>query len=176
MLDRERLIKLLNMTESQYDAEALIAIRRSNALLRKSKTSWAELLAQPHQPAKASPPSSPSPETGPERKPNTEPRQKPANWGADLYGDEPSIPPVAPAKDKAANDKAAARARIRSIPIFYRLMFFPIWAVSETYVTSVHKERFGTQLVSIIAPLAVGAFTGLVWFAIVKAVVKILGG
>jgi hypothetical protein len=28
MLDRERLIKLLNLTESEYDAEALSAIRR----------------------------------------------------------------------------------------------------------------------------------------------------
>src|SRR5713101_6237128 len=44
MVDRSRLVKLLNITESQHDAEALAAIRRSNDLLRRSKTSWVELL------------------------------------------------------------------------------------------------------------------------------------
>ena len=52
-LDRERLIKLLNLTESEYDAEALNAIRSSNAFLRKHRTTWAALLALPQEPAKA---------------------------------------------------------------------------------------------------------------------------
>jgi hypothetical protein len=50
MVDRSRLVKLLNMTDSQHDAEALSAIRRSNDLLRRSNTSWAELLILPDQP------------------------------------------------------------------------------------------------------------------------------
>jgi hypothetical protein len=54
-IDRERLIRLLRMTESNRDAEALIAIRKSNELLRANGMSWSDLIAPPpqalHQPA-----------------------------------------------------------------------------------------------------------------------------
>jgi hypothetical protein len=43
-IDRERLVRLLRMTESDQDAEALIAIRKSNDLLRAHKTSWARTI------------------------------------------------------------------------------------------------------------------------------------
>src|SRR3981189_3650524 len=52
-LKRDQLIKLLNLTGSEYDAEALNAIRRSNALLRKHRATWADLLALPQEPAQA---------------------------------------------------------------------------------------------------------------------------
>ena len=38
-IDRERLIRLLRMTESDRDAEALIAIRKSNAMLKANGAS-----------------------------------------------------------------------------------------------------------------------------------------
>ena len=87
MLDRGLLVKLLNMTESQHDAEALAAIRRSNDLLRRSKTTWTELLAPPTKPETA-----PAP---PKAQPRSAPRQKSAGWGSDLWGDEPALPPAA---------------------------------------------------------------------------------
>jgi hypothetical protein len=43
-LNRDQLIKLLNLTGSEYDAEALNAIRRANALLRKHRATWADLV------------------------------------------------------------------------------------------------------------------------------------
>jgi hypothetical protein len=43
-LDRERLIKLLNLTGSEYDAEALSATRRSNVLLCRHRTTWRSCL------------------------------------------------------------------------------------------------------------------------------------
>jgi len=46
-VDRDRLIKLLNMTGSSHDSEALSAIRLSNELLRQTETTWADLLALP---------------------------------------------------------------------------------------------------------------------------------
>jgi hypothetical protein len=52
-LNRAQLIKLLNLTGSEYDAEALNAIRRSNALLRKHRTTWVDLLALPQEPTQA---------------------------------------------------------------------------------------------------------------------------
>lgn len=51
-IDRERLIRLLRMTESDRDAEARIAIRKSNAMLRKNGMSWSDVIDLP-QPAEA---------------------------------------------------------------------------------------------------------------------------
>lgn len=51
-IDRERLIRLLRMTESDRDAEALIAIRKTNAMLRKNGMSWSDVIDLP-QPAEA---------------------------------------------------------------------------------------------------------------------------
>lgn len=42
--DRERLIKLLGMTGSVHDGEALVAIRKSNELLRSLKLGWADVI------------------------------------------------------------------------------------------------------------------------------------
>ena len=44
-VDRDRLIKLLNLTESAHDGESLNAIRASNALMRQSKMTWTDLIA-----------------------------------------------------------------------------------------------------------------------------------
>lgn len=49
-IDRERLIRLLRMTESDRDAEALIAIRKSNEMLRANGMSWSDLIDSPPQP------------------------------------------------------------------------------------------------------------------------------
>jgi hypothetical protein len=59
-IDKERLIRLLRMTESDRDAEALIAIRKSNELLRASKMSWSDVIdlpkaSQPPQALRAHP-------------------------------------------------------------------------------------------------------------------------
>jgi hypothetical protein len=43
-IDKERLIRLLRMTESDRDAEALIAIRKSNELLRAHKKNWSDVI------------------------------------------------------------------------------------------------------------------------------------
>jgi hypothetical protein len=45
------LVKLLNMTESQHDGEALAAIRKSINLLRLYRSSWSDMLATPPAPA-----------------------------------------------------------------------------------------------------------------------------
>jgi hypothetical protein len=57
-LDRDLLVKLLNLTSSKHDAEALNAIRHADALLRKHGTTWVDLLALPQESAKAPQPES----------------------------------------------------------------------------------------------------------------------
>ncbi len=60
-LDRDRLVKLLNLTDSRHDAEALAAIRKSNALLKQSGVTWGALLGVDPQaaPSPAEPAASP---------------------------------------------------------------------------------------------------------------------
>jgi hypothetical protein len=45
--DGERLIRLLRMTESHRDAEALIAIRKTNAMLKANSASWPDVIDLP---------------------------------------------------------------------------------------------------------------------------------
>lgn len=45
MLDRERLIKIMGLTTSSSDGEALSALRKVNEILAGEKLSWAEVLA-----------------------------------------------------------------------------------------------------------------------------------
>lgn len=42
--DLERLIKVLGLTTSDQDGEALSAIRRANEILKRGGTTWAQLL------------------------------------------------------------------------------------------------------------------------------------
>src|SRR5919202_1513485 len=44
--DRERLVKLLSMTHSASDGEALAAMRKCNELLTQHKLSWNDVVAQ----------------------------------------------------------------------------------------------------------------------------------
>ena len=70
-LDRDQLVKLLNLTSSEYDAEALNAIRHADALLRKHETTWVDLLALPQESAKA-----PQPESTQAQQQQPKPRPK----------------------------------------------------------------------------------------------------
>jgi hypothetical protein len=58
--DQERLIRLLRMTESDQEAEVLVAIRKSNAMLRALDKNWADVIVIPH-PVVVEPPPKPAP-------------------------------------------------------------------------------------------------------------------
>ena len=55
-LDTALLAKLLSMTGSQHDAEALAAIRKANQLLRGQAVTWSEVLERPAAPPIELPP------------------------------------------------------------------------------------------------------------------------
>lgn len=48
------LIKMLGMTGSKHDGEALVAIRKANSILAENNLSWDELLSSSNQPASRS--------------------------------------------------------------------------------------------------------------------------
>ncbi len=46
MKDINKFIKLMNLSESSNDAEALNAVRKANKMLRDNKTDWSTLITQ----------------------------------------------------------------------------------------------------------------------------------
>src|SRR6266705_2731853 len=48
------LIKMLGMTGSKHDGEALVAIRKANAILIENNLSWEDLLTSSSQPSRSS--------------------------------------------------------------------------------------------------------------------------
>jgi hypothetical protein len=48
VLDRERLAKVLALTTSDNDAEALAAIRRANEIIKGENLGWLDVIAQQH--------------------------------------------------------------------------------------------------------------------------------
>jgi hypothetical protein len=48
-MDYEKLTKLMMMTTSHHDGEALVALRMANKILEKEKKNWSEVLNGKHQ-------------------------------------------------------------------------------------------------------------------------------
>jgi PAS domain-containing protein len=46
-LDRGRLVKLLGLTGSQHDAEALAALRKAQMMMRAGRVDWTALISEP---------------------------------------------------------------------------------------------------------------------------------
>lgn len=181
-VDRDRLIKLLNMTESAHDGESLNAIRASNALMRKSKMTWADLIevAPASEPASEVP--RPPPQPAPERKPVYEQEKaakRPTNWGQDIFGDEPSMPPNTQARQPRPKEveeaKDTLRAKIAAVPLWLRVAFFPIWAFASSYAAAVHPYPWPIKMVAIVVPLAVSGVAGVLWVVIIRGIAQTLG-
>lgn len=129
-LDKERLLKLLNMTGSEHDGEALAAIRKSNELLRQSRTNWADALG-------LSRPAAPPPEpTQPARATSTvrsEPRRPAAQAPY-----RPSPPPgYMPAREY--------RNSFRREPVLPRLLGFPFWILVEFLGATIPRRNLNTR-------------------------------
>lgn len=59
MIDREKLIKVLSMTTSSSDGEALAAIRKANKILTENNTTWNNFIRGIPTPRPVSRPSAP---------------------------------------------------------------------------------------------------------------------
>lgn len=60
-MDRDKMIKLMNLTFSDNDHEALAALRKANAMLREEKKMWGDLLLASG--SRSPDPKPPAPET-----------------------------------------------------------------------------------------------------------------
>ena len=124
IFNRSRFLRILSLTDSPNDSEALSAVRRANALLHAAGLSWDKLIVVP-----------PPPDAEP--KPAEESEDPlwadawmffPGNWPSD---------PMMPLGKR--NAEAHARLRsiaswLRSVASWLRLTFFRAWTAAVTFV------------------------------------------
>src|SRR5262245_52539824 len=118
-LDRSRFIRILKLTDSSNDSEALSAVRRANAMLHAAGLSWDRLHVLP-------PAADPEPEATKDRE---DPFWAdgsmffPGNWSSD------SMMPLG-----QRNAVAEAYARLRSASVRLRLAFVPAWTAAAAFM------------------------------------------
>lgn len=118
-LDKERLAKLLSMTGSDHDAEALAAIRKANEFLRLHRKSWPDVLGL----------SAPPPE--PQKPPQSSARSTSGARPASGSGPGPAAAPR-PAEPPPGHQRLRFyRDALRHEPLLPRLLGFPFWLVVE---------------------------------------------
>jgi hypothetical protein len=124
-VDKARLIKLLNMTASQHDAEVLVAIRKSNALLRRNGTTWTEVLGTSDSVSVEDPAQ------------DYQIRPEEDDFRGFDFAQASESRGVWEARVRAD----AFRVEVRAIPIWLRLLFFPLWAGAEVVAAAVIPEQ-----------------------------------
>jgi len=153
-LNRDQLIKLLNLTRSEYDAEALNAIRRANALLRKHRATWADLLALPQESAKA-------------RHPESTQAQQQRPRGSDAFKAKHGY--------RATNSTTQVQfSRIERLPPSLAILFFPCVVYVWLYKRVVLTRRWRLKPVAMLVPIFGGATAALIWVCLLVAVVQLM--
>jgi len=150
-LDRNRLVKFMNMTESQHDAEALLAIRKANELLRLNDLDWTDLVDRRQAPGPARNPH-PSQETGAIRARATSTIQATAT--------------VSARRRRSAEEVRADnfRATVRAIPLPIRVLFLPATVGAEVLAYAVLSKRsWVARSFGLVACLAVVGLVGVPW-------------
>ena len=144
--DRERLLKFLNMTASEHDAEVITSIRKANELLRLHKLTWAEFLRPPSE-------ESAQPE-----------RNRPKE----------NHPHSASRRGRRDKRISADRfvARIRTVPLWIRVLFAPLTAGAETLALMVLQERSSVARgFGLLGCLSVALLVGAVWMAVLMGLI-----
>jgi hypothetical protein len=132
-LDRSRFIRILKLTASSNDSEALSAVRRANAMLHAAGLSWDRLHVLP-----------PEAETEPQA---TKDREDP--FWADTSMFFPgywSSDPMMPLGRRGA--AAEAYARLRSAALWLRLALFPAWTVAVAFMAGCIERSRLREVVS----------------------------
>lgn len=118
-LDKDRLAKLLSMTASDHDAEALAAIRKANDLLRVHRKSWHDALGLSRPPIE--PP----------------PAQPTTSWQVDRRREPPQRPGYQRVRDY--------RNDLRREPFLPRLLGFPFWLFVELLALVIPNKHLNTR-------------------------------
>jgi hypothetical protein len=169
-LNRDQLIKLLNLTGSEYDAEALNAIRRANALLRQHRATWADLLALPQEPAKGG---QPEPAPAQHQRPRPGPRG-PAFKAKPIW--EPKVRHAQWHGYRATSaTKQVQFSRIGLLSPSLSILFFPYAAYVWLYERVVHTSRWRLKPVAMLVPIFGAATAALIWvFLLLLALAQLI--
>ena len=169
-MERERFVKLLGMTSSSSDGEALAAIRKCNDMLTQHKLSWHDVV-QPLGP-------------GQERSQTSMPAEAGRTDGASRKSARPSPSRAFEASIRREkyleqtwrNEKAAAvRVYIRNVPLLLRLLLFPLWATAAMVAGIVIPEAStAVRAMKLFAVALVTAVCSVVWVRIVQGVIQTL--
>jgi hypothetical protein len=179
-LNRDQLIKLLNLTGSEYDAEALNAIRRANALLRKHRATWADLLSRPKEPAEAQQPEPMQPSEPMQQSEPTQTQQRPRPRDSDAFKVK-SVwnPKVRHAEWHGYRATSATKqvqfSRIGSLPPSLSVLFFPITVYIWLYEGAALTRRRWLKPVAILVPIFGGGTAALIWVFLLLAVAQLMG-
>jgi hypothetical protein len=151
-LDKDRLAKLLNLTESEHDGEALAAIRKANDLLRQYGASWSAALGL-SEPAERSHPSDPAAARSAHAATAAQPRRpaeiRPGHLPARVY-----------------------RNAFRREPMLPRLLGFPFWIVVELLALVMPNTLLDTRgpiltmIFTLSIMLGIAAWIGLGYYAL----------
>jgi hypothetical protein len=163
-LDREQLIKLLNLTGSEYDAEALSAIRRSNVLLRRHRTTWAELLAPSQEPLQTP---QPRPAQARQQRPKPSPRGSPAFRERPIWESN-----VRYARQRYWTTNETRQAWVRNM---LGVSFFPVTVFAWLYKRVVHRKRRWLKPIAILVPIFGGGMAAMVWVVMLLSVAQLIG-
>jgi hypothetical protein len=170
-LNRDQLIKLLNLTGSEYDAEALNAIRRANALLRTHRVTWADLLAPPKEPAKAR---QPEPTQAQQQRPRPRPRASDAFKAKPIW--EHKVRHAQWHGYRATNATKQVQFRgIGSLSPSLSILFFPYAVYVWLYERVVLTRRRRLKPVAMLVPIFGGATAALIWVFLFLAVTQVMG-
>ena len=155
--DRERFVKLLGLTESSNDGEALAALRKCNAMLRQQHLTWEDIVAgrcadRTLKPRSSSYPASPS-----------------RTFEAAIRREQLF-------EQIRREEKAMAmRIHIRKVPLLLRLLFFPLWATAEMVVATVVPEPSPSwRAVKSFTVVLVLAVSSIIWLQAFDVVVLLL--
>jgi hypothetical protein len=130
--ERERFVKLLSLTRSGNDGEALAALRKCNDILKQHRLNWDDIVAGG---------------SGPRVEAELGVKARPRNARASPSRSfEASLRRQALLEQTRREERAMAlRFYIRKVPLVLRLLFFPLWVTAEMLVGVVVSES-GTFL------------------------------
>jgi hypothetical protein len=165
--ERVRFVKLLKMTQSSSDGEALVAIRKCNDMLIQQKLNWNDVVVE-HCPIQAR--SGLGEATNGFREARRNVRASPSRaFEASLRREEYL-------EQVRRNQKAAAiQVYVSKTPILLRLIFLPLWAAAAMLGSVVVPEvRAPVRAVKFFAAMLLVTACGAAWFHIFDVVVGLL--
>ena len=162
--ERERFVKLLRLTHSSNDGEALAALRKCNDMLKQQRLSWDDIVAGGDSGGRCG-----EADRGVTVRPRTDRASPSRTFEAALRREKLF-------EQTRREDKAMAlRFHIRKVPLLLRLLFFPIWATAEMLAGMVVPEAstFLRALKSFAAALVL-AVSSIIWLRAVDIVVLLV--